>query len=60
MFRKILQDRFADLPGWADDTLQQALEYFERVVKRKFNGSDDKCLIPVLGLPDIKDAGIRR
>jgi hypothetical protein len=60
MFRKMLQDGFADLRGWADDRLQDALEYFESVVKRKFNSSDDKCLIPVPGLPDNKDAGIRR
>lgn len=46
--------------GLADDTLQGALEYFETAVKRRFNGSDDEWLIPVPGLPDDKDTGIRR
>ena len=60
MFRQKLQERFGRFPGWGDDTLQEALEYFERVVKRKFNGNQDQWLVPVPGLPDDKDAGIRR
>lgn len=60
MFRRMLQNKFSHLPGWADDTLEEALENFERVVKRKFDGNDEDFLIPVPGLPDDKDTRIRR
>lgn len=60
MFRQTLQDKFRNLPDWEEDTLQEALDYFERTVKRKFNGRDDPWLIPVPGLPDMEKVGIRR
>ena len=60
MFAQMLQKRCGHLPGWADDTLQEALDYFENRVKRKFNGSNDRWLIPVPGLADNEAAGIKR
>lgn len=60
MFRKRLEESFGSLPGWLDDTLESALESFEGVVKRKFNGSDDPWVIQVPGVLDAKDAGIVR
>jgi molecular chaperone DnaK (HSP70) len=59
-FSQMLQERFGHSPGWADDTLQEALEYFESVITRKLNGSDVQFRIPVPGLSDDNDAGIRR
>ncbi|ERF70437.1 hypothetical protein EPUS_04715 [Endocarpon pusillum Z07020] len=46
-------------PG-AGNACGTALESFERVVKRKFNGSDDPRVIQVPGILDAKDAGIVR
>jgi hypothetical protein len=60
MFAQMLQKICGHLPGWADDTLQEALGYFENRVKRKFNGSSERWLIPVPGLADDEDAGVKR
>jgi Hsp70 protein len=60
MFAQLLHQRCGHLPGWADDTYQEALDYFENRVKRRFNGSNDRWLIPVPGLVDNEDAGIKR
>jgi molecular chaperone DnaK (HSP70) len=60
MFAQLLHQRRGHLPAWADDTLQEALDYFENRLKRKFNGSNDRWLIPVPGLTDNGEAGIKR
>jgi Hsp70 protein len=60
IFRKYLEDNFADHDGWDEDTLETALERFETVVKRKFNGEQKETLIPVPGLVNDRTKGVVR
>jgi len=60
IFRKYLEDNFGGHDGWDDDTLETALERFETVVKRKFNGEDKDNLIPVPGLVNDRTKGVFR
>jgi molecular chaperone DnaK (HSP70) len=60
IFRKYLEDNFGDHDGWDDDTLEAALERFETIVKRKFNGEEKDTLIPVPGLVNDRTKGVVR
>lgn len=60
LFSKWLQSNFSDNPGWQADTLEDALGRLENVLKRKFDGSDGNFIVPVAGLVDDPEKGIRR
>lgn len=60
-FEKLLDDRFSQLPGWGRDTLDEAMQRFESVVKRTFEGSTDHdFMFPVPGIADDPELGVRR
>jgi Hsp70 protein len=60
MFRKYLEDNFGNMDSWDEDTLDGALERFETVAKRKFNGEQNDIAIPVPGLANDRNKGILR
>ncbi len=60
IFRKMLEDKFSHLPDWANDTLEAAVKYFEKTVKGSFDGDNEAFRVPLPGLPDDKDRGIKR
>ncbi len=60
IFGAYIRDNLADLDGWDEDTLDEALDRFETRVKRKFDGSDESFLIPVPGLLNSKAKGVAR
>jgi hypothetical protein len=60
IFSRMLQEKFGHLLGWADDTLEDALKYFEKDVKRRFDGDNENFLVPLPGLRDSREAGIKR
>ncbi|RAH52240.1 hypothetical protein BO85DRAFT_464003 [Aspergillus piperis CBS 112811] len=60
-FEKLLDERLSHLPGWDRDTLDEAMQRYESVVKRVYEGSTDHdFMFPVpemrkLFLPTIRD-----
>jgi molecular chaperone DnaK (HSP70) len=60
IFRKYLEENFAENDGWDEDTLDAALERFETIAKRKFDGEQDDITIPVPGLSNDPAKGILR
>jgi molecular chaperone DnaK (HSP70) len=60
IFRKYLEDHFSNHDGWDEDTLESALERFETVAKRKFNGQETDILIPMPGLGNDRTKGVFR
>lgn len=60
IFRKYLENNFSENDGWDDDTLEEALDRFETIAKRKFNGDQEDIVIPVPGLTNDRSKGIMR
>jgi molecular chaperone DnaK (HSP70) len=59
-FEEFLQRRLSSCPGWARDTLDDALNRFE-IVKRTFAGNlNDDFLFPVPGITDDERKGVTR
>ena len=62
-FAKYLKARLGKEEGFDDEVLAEAMEQFEKKVKRQFNLAaqpDDTYMIPVAGLPNNKELGITR
>ncbi|KAL5365133.1 hypothetical protein BJX96DRAFT_181405 [Aspergillus floccosus] len=60
-FEEFLKERLSSSEEWEHDTLEEAMCRFELVAKRSFAGNpDDEFMIPVPGLADNKEKGIRR
>ncbi|ERF69695.1 hypothetical protein EPUS_03687 [Endocarpon pusillum Z07020] len=60
IFRRYLETTFSDNDGWDDDTLGGALERFETIAKRRFNGDQEDVVIPVPGLTNDRSKGVMR
>ncbi len=60
IFRKYLENNFSENDGWDEDTLEEALDRFETIAKRKFNGDQEDIVIPVPGLTNDRSKGIMR
>jgi molecular chaperone DnaK (HSP70) len=52
IFRKFLLDRFTESDGLADDTIEAAMQRFEKITKREFRGDEKDFMLPVPGLKD--------
>lgn len=60
-FEGFLKERLSSIEEWEHDTLEEAMGRFELVAKRTFAGNpDEDFMIPVPGLADNKEKGIRR
>ena len=60
IFRKFLEDRFKDDEDWDSDTMEDAMQRFEKKTKREFYGEDTDFIIPVPGLQDDTKKGVKR
>ena len=61
IFARYLKNKLSGDEDWDDETLQEALDRFEHVVKRKFsNDPERQYLVPVAGISDNSELGIRR
>ena len=61
IFTKFLKEKLSDDEEWDEEIMQEALDRFEVVVKRKFsNDADRQYLVPVSGISDNSELGIRR
>jgi molecular chaperone DnaK (HSP70) len=60
IFRKYLESTLSDNDGWDEDTLEGALDRFETIAKRKFNGDQEDIVIPVPGLTNDRSKGVMR
>lgn len=60
IFRKYLENTLSDNDGWDEDTMEGALDRFETIAKRKFNGDQDDIVIPVPGLTNDRNKGVLR
>ena len=62
-FKKFLTAKLGKLPGFDDEVMAEAMEKFEKTVKRQFTmnaAPDDTYIIPVGGLANNKELGISR
>lgn len=62
-FAKFLKSKLGDEPGFDDEVMAEALEVFEKKVKRQFAYTadpNDTYTIPVGGLPNNKALGVSR
>lgn len=60
-FEEFLEKKLSSDPGWDRDTLEEAIHRFETVAKRTFDGNvDTEFIIPVSGIADREDIGVRR
>lgn len=62
-FKKFLISRLGKLRGFDDEVIAEAMERFEKSVKRQFTmaaAPDDTFVIPVGGLENNKEKGIVR
>ncbi|KAJ9284373.1 hypothetical protein DTO021C3_8018 [Paecilomyces variotii] len=60
-FEEFLEKKLSSEPGWGRDTLEEALQRFETVAKRVFDGNlHNEFMIPVPGIDDNDDLGVRR
>ena len=60
-FANFLKEKLSGEDEWDDEVMQEALERFEHIVKRKFsNDVETQYMIPVGGFPDNDALGIRR
>ncbi|KIW81060.1 hypothetical protein Z517_04083 [Fonsecaea pedrosoi CBS 271.37] len=60
IFRRYLEENFSHLDGFDDDTLEDALNEFENITKRRFTGQEQSIVIRVPGLTDNIAKGIKR
>ena len=60
IFQKHLEGLFKHLPRWDDETLEEAMDKFEKTTKKNFGGGEtDDYVIPVGGLRDDPILGVR-
>ncbi|KAL6717539.1 hypothetical protein ACLMJK_005454 [Lecanora helva] len=60
-FAEMLRVKLEDQPGWDEEVLEDAVKYFESVIKRQFRGTfGEEFLVPVPGVLDNAELGIRR
>ncbi|OOF96507.1 hypothetical protein ASPCADRAFT_145022 [Aspergillus carbonarius ITEM 5010] len=60
-FEEFLTERLSNVPGWGQDTLDEAMQRFETVAKRNFSGNaDDDIMFAVPGIGDNELLGVRR
>ena len=60
IFQKHLEDRFKHLPRWDEETLEEAMDKFEKTTKKNFGGQEtDEYVIPVGGLRDDRNLGVK-
>ena len=60
-FQEDLRNKFSSDRFWEDDILDEAMERFERVIKRNFTGAGtEEFNVPVVGLRDDERRGVRR
>lgn len=60
-FEEFIRNRLGSCVGWDIDTMEQALQRFELVAKRRFAGeTTDAFAFPVPGIPDDRDLKVRR
>ncbi|KAJ9315072.1 hypothetical protein DTO271D3_4525 [Paecilomyces variotii] len=60
-FEEFLEKKLSSDPGWGRDTLEEALQRFETVAKRVFDGNiHNEFMIPVPGIDNNNDLGVRR
>ena len=60
IFRKYLEEELEDLEGFGEDTIEDAMEDFENITKRKFTGEEKDVIIRVPGLKDDPSKKIKR
>ncbi|OAP59951.1 hypothetical protein AYL99_04953 [Fonsecaea erecta] len=60
IFRKYLEENLSDLDGFDEDTLEDALNEFENITKRRFTGEEQSVILRVPGLTDDVEKGIKR
>ncbi|KOC14413.1 hypothetical protein AFLA70_335g001231 [Aspergillus flavus AF70] len=61
LFERFLESRLSSVPGWGRDTLDEAMQRFEMVIKRTFCGDvTQDSMIPVPGIADDSAAHIHR
>ncbi|OQU95466.1 hypothetical protein CLAIMM_01668 isoform 2 [Cladophialophora immunda] len=60
IFRKYLEENLSDLDGFDEDTLEDALNEFENITKRRFTGQEESIIVRVPGLMDNAEKGIKR
>jgi len=46
------------VPGWTEQHTTDAVDYFERITKRKYDGSDESVIVKVHGAPNYNKDGI--
>ncbi|KAE8359294.1 hypothetical protein BDV27DRAFT_162763 [Aspergillus caelatus] len=60
-FEKFLESRLSSMPGWGRDTLDEAMQRFETVIKRTFCGDvTQDSMIPVPGIADDSAIHVHR
>lgn len=57
-FAQYIKNKFSSCRGWSENVLHSAVENFERIVKRKFDDTDDQVIIRVFGLANTTHKGI--
>ncbi|KIY00568.1 uncharacterized protein Z520_03231 [Fonsecaea multimorphosa CBS 102226] len=60
IFQKYLEENLSDLDGFDEDTLEDAMNEFENITKRKFTGQEESIIVRVPGLTDNVEKGIKR
>jgi molecular chaperone DnaK (HSP70) len=61
IFRRHMESKYGGMLGWDSETMDEAMERFETVIKRTFSGDpNEEFAIPVPGLRDNPDKGIKR
>lgn len=59
-FENFIRKRLSKCDGWEEDTLSQAMVRFDAVAKMFGGDPKDGISIPVPGIPDSKELGVRR
>jgi molecular chaperone DnaK (HSP70) len=61
VFRRHMESKYGGMLGWDFETMDEAMERFETVIKRTYSGYlNEEFAIPVPGLRDNPDKGIKR
>ncbi|PIG87213.1 hypothetical protein AARAC_004202, partial [Aspergillus arachidicola] len=61
LFERFLESRLSSVPGWGRDTLDEAMQRFEMVIKRTFCGDvTQDSMIPVPGIADDSATHVHR
>lgn len=60
-FEEFLEERLSSLSGWDREAKEEAIQRFEEVAKRRFEGNtNDEFRFNVPGVEDNKEAGVHR